>query len=73
MAAVLNAKERKDGFFIGNNYLVSWCVGHLFELAAPDTYDEQYAKWRYADLPIIPKVWKDIPLKEKAEQLKILT
>jgi len=73
IAAVLNAKERKDGFFIGNNYIVSWCAGHLLELAAPDAYGEQYTKWRYADLPIMPDVWKHIPSKDKAVQLKILT
>jgi DNA topoisomerase-3 len=44
ISAVLNAKERKDGFFIGNGYIVSWCAGHLLELAAPDAYGEQYTK-----------------------------
>ena len=73
ISAVLNANERKDGFFIGNNYIVSWCAGHLLELAAPNAYGEQYTKWRYADLPIIPDTWKHIPLKEKAAQLKTLT
>ncbi|MDL2287416.1 DNA topoisomerase 3 [Eubacteriales bacterium OttesenSCG-928-G02] len=78
IAAVLNAKERRDGFFIGNNrspadsYIVSWCAGHLLELAAPDSYDERYSKWRYADLPIVPAVWKHNPVKEKTAQLKIL-
>ena len=72
ISAVLNARERKDGFFIGNGYIVSWCAGHLLELAAPDAYGEQYAKWRYADLPIIPDEWKHIPCKEKTVQLKIL-
>jgi len=72
ISAVLNAKERKDGFFIGNGYIISWCAGHLLELAAPNAYDEKYAKWRYADLPIIPDEWKHIPSKEKAAQLKIL-
>jgi DNA topoisomerase-3 len=72
VAAVLNANERKGGFFIGGGYIVSWCAGHLLELAAPAAYGEQYAKWRYADLPIIPEMWKHIPSKDKAAQLKIL-
>jgi DNA topoisomerase-3 len=71
-AAVLGANERKDGFFIGNGYIAAYCFGHLLELAAPDVYDEKYAKWRYADLPIVPKAWKHIPAKDKAAQLKIL-
>lgn len=71
-ASVLNANKREDGFFIGNGYIVSWCFGHLLELAPPDAYDERYTKWRYTDLPIIPKAWKHIPAKGKAAQLKTL-
>ena len=47
LAAVLGATERKDGYLEGSGYLVSWCVGHLLELAQPEAYKEQYAKWRY--------------------------
>ena len=72
IAAVLKADERKGGFFIGNGYIVTWCLGHLLELAAPDAYGKQYAKWRYEDLPIIPETWLQIPAKEKSEQLKIV-
>ena len=57
LAKVLGATNRKDGYLEGNDYLVSWCVGHLVELAQPQDYDEKYAKWRYADLPIFPKIW----------------
>lgn len=49
LAAVLGATERKDGYLEGSGYLVSWCVGHLLELAQPEAYKEQYAKWRYED------------------------
>lgn len=52
IAKVLGANKREDGFLIGNGYIVSWCVGHLVELAQPVRYDERYAKWKYADLPI---------------------
>lgn len=55
LAAVLGATERKDGYLEGSGYLVSWCVGHLLELAQPEAYKEQYAKWRYEDLPILPE------------------
>jgi DNA topoisomerase-3 len=71
-AAVLGATKRENGFFIGNNHIVAYCFGHLLELAAPDAYGEQYAKWRYSDLPIIPDKWKYVASKDKATQLKIL-
>ena len=58
IAKVIGATERKDGYIEGNGYLVSWCVGHLIELAQPQTYDEKYEKWRYEDLPILPTDWK---------------
>lgn len=50
LAAVLGADEKKDGYLEGGGYLVSWCVGHLLELAQPEAYGEQYARWRYGDL-----------------------
>ena len=58
IAKVIGATERKDGYFQGSGYLVSWCVGHLVELAMPQAYDEKYGKWRKEDLPILPKKWK---------------
>jgi DNA topoisomerase-3 len=72
ISAVLGASKHENGFFIGNGYIVSWCFGHLLELAAPDAYGEQYKKWRYEDLPIVPQKWLHTPAKDKAAQLKIL-
>ena len=57
-AKVLGATSRKDGYLEGNGYLVSWCVGHLVELAPPNVYDEKYTKWSIADLPILPQKWQ---------------
>ena len=57
IAKVIGAEKREDGYLEGNGYLVSWCVGHLVELASPESYDERYEKWRYEDLPILPKDW----------------
>ena len=51
---------------------MSWCVGHLVELAQPEAYGEQYAKWRYADLPILPAHWKYDVAKDKKKQLGVL-
>ena len=58
IAKVLGANKRSDGYLEGNGYLVSWCVGHLVELAQPEAYDEKYGKWVYNDLPIFPADWK---------------
>ena len=56
---VLGASSRKDGYLEGNNYIVSWCVGHLVGLADASSYDERFVKWRYSDLPIVPDEWRD--------------
>ena len=53
IAKVLGATSRKDGYMEGGNYIVSWCFGHLVELADASSYDERYAKWRYDDLPFL--------------------
>ncbi|MDR0859084.1 MAG: DNA topoisomerase 3 [Oscillospiraceae bacterium] len=71
-AAALGANSRKDGYLEGNGFIVSWCFGHLLELAPPDAYDKKYAKWRYEDLPIVPEKWKHITTKDKAARLKTL-
>lgn len=58
LSKVLGANKREDGYLEGNGYIVSWCVGHLVELAQPEVYDAKYGKWNYADLPIFPDEWK---------------
>ena len=68
IAAVLGATKRNDGYLSGNGYLVSWCYGHLAELAGADVYDEKYAKWRYDDLPILPANWR-FTLKADKQQM----
>ena len=72
IAKVLGATSRKDGYLEGNNYIVSWCVGHLVGLADASSYDERYAKWRYDDLPVVPEEWLFEVPKDKAQQFKIL-
>ena len=51
---------------------MSWCVGHLVELAPADAYDERYAKWVYDDLPILPEQWKFVVSNGKKKQMDIL-
>ncbi len=72
IAAVLGAKDRKDGYIEGSEYIVSWGFGHLAELASADSYDEKYAKWRYDDLPVIPADWKYKIPRDKYSQFETL-
>ena len=58
IAEVIGAVDSKDGYMEGNGYLVSWCVGHLVELAQPESYGEQWKKWTYESLPIKPENWQ---------------
>lgn len=58
IAKVLGANSRRDGYIEGNNYIVSWCVGHLIRMSNPESYDEKYRKWDMADLPIFPDNYK---------------
>ena len=58
ISKVLGASRRSNGYLEGNGYVVSWCIGHLVELAQPECYEKRYAKWRREDLPIIPRFWK---------------
>ncbi len=58
IARAIGVTGRKDGYLEGAGYLVSWCVGHLVELAAADRYDPRYSKWTREDLPILPEPWQ---------------
>jgi len=72
IASVLGAREKKDGFIEGNGYLVSWCVGHLIGLAEAAAYGEQYKKWSYDSLPILPQEWKYTVAADKKAQFDTL-
>ena len=72
IAKVIGANKKKDGYYEGNGYSVSWCVGHLIQMANPDVYDEKYAKWNMADLPIIPSDYKYEVAKATKKQFNIL-
>ena len=72
IATVLGAKDRKDGYIEGRDYIVSWGFGHLAELVNADTYDEKYVKWSYDDLPIIPSSWKYKIPRDKYSQFETL-
>ena len=72
IAKVIGANKKKDGYYEGNGYRVSWCVGHLIQMANPNAYDEKYAKWNMADLPIIPRDYKYEVAKATKKQFNIL-
>lgn len=72
IAKAIGAKNKKDGYYEGNDYRVSWCVGHLVQMANPDSYDEKYKKWRIEDLPIIPKEYKYEIVNTTKKQFNIL-
>lgn len=72
IAAVLGASEKKKGYLEGNGYWVSWCVGHLVELATPSEYDEKYTKWQAEDLPILPKDWQYAVIENTKAQFNVL-
>ena len=72
IASALGVTSRADGYFEGGGWLISWCIGHLVGLADAAAYDERYKKWRYEDLPILPKPFRYVVSEEKAAQFHIL-
>ena len=72
IAAALGANVRGDGCIHGNGLIVSWCYGHLIELATPAAYDEKLSKWRREDLPILPETWKTSVMRDKRAQFEVL-
>ena len=72
IAAALGVKNKKDGYMEDSGYLISWCVGHLVQLAEAAAYGEQYKKWSYDSLPILPETWQYDVSKGKEKQFNIL-
>ncbi len=72
IAKVLKCNEKKEGYLVGDTYIVSWAIGHLIELCDPEEYDEKYKKWRLNTLPIIPEQIKLKPINNTISQFKIL-
>ena len=72
IAAVIGASKKQTGYWQGGGYLVSWCIGHLVELAPPNVYDEKFVKWSVADLPILPEKWQYLVSASTKKQFGIL-
>lgn len=73
LSKVIGATKHNDGYFSGDGYAVSWCFGHLAELAQAESYNESYGKWRYEDLPIVPDVWQYAVGEDKRRQFEIIS
>lgn len=72
IAKVIGAYRQEDGYLEGGDCVVSWCLGHLAEYAAPEHYDERYENWRFEDLPILPAEWKLLVHNTKKPQFNVL-
>jgi DNA topoisomerase III len=68
IATVLGATTRTDACFEGNEIAVTWCVGHLLELAPPDHYCDSIKPWRMEVLPVVPKQWVLMPQEKTKKQ-----
>ena len=73
IAKVIGATKHNDGYLSGDGYAVSWCFGHLAELAQAESYNESYGKWKYSDLPIIPDTWQYAVSEDKRKQFEIIS
>ncbi len=72
IADVLGAGRKGAGCFFGDGVTVTWCIGHMLEMAPPDAYGEQYKRWEMESLPILPDVWLMAPKRDRAKQLKAI-
>ena len=70
ISKVLGATDKKDGYYEGNNYIVSWCIGHLVKTAEPESYDEKYKNWNV--LPVIPSIWKYSVVENTKKQFNVI-
>ena len=72
IAAALGVKGKQDGYIEGGGYLISWCVGHLVQLAEAAAYGEQYRNWQLDSLPILPEEWQYAVDPDKGKQFATL-
>ena len=72
ISKVLGVTTRRDGYLEGGGWLVSWCVGHLVELAPPGVYDPRFERWDRADLPILPERWQYLVSSSTKKQFDVL-
>ena len=72
IARVLGCKRQADGALEGGQYIVTWGLGHLVELADPEGYDPKYKEWKMEDLPMMPEPFKLEVIGQTAKQFKVV-
>lgn len=68
LASSLGARERHEGYLEGDDYIVTWALGHLVELCEPAHYSERYKRWSIKDLPMIPETLDQMVIEDTHEQ-----
>ena len=67
-AALPGTFAKSEGSLESDDYVITWAVGHLVQLADPEEYDEKFKKWRMADLPIVPEEFHLVPRDAKSKK-----
>lgn len=68
IARVLNCRKKLSGAFEGNEYIVTWALGHLVTLADPEAYNPKYKSWNMEDLPMLPEKWELVVIGQTSKQ-----
>ncbi|WP_217589371.1 DNA topoisomerase III [Lentibacillus saliphilus] len=68
LARVLKCTKKGNGYMEGQQYIVTWALGHLVTLADPDMYDDKYKTWKLNDLPMLPNHLKLVVIKQTGKQ-----
>lgn len=64
--------NRKNGYLESEEWIITWCVGHLVTMSYPEKYDEKLKQWRLATLPFVPKEWKYEVIPQVANQFNVI-
>jgi len=72
LAKVLGCNKREDGYLYNDEYIVTWALGHLVELAQPADYSQNYKRWSFSSLPILPDELKQVPIERTLDQYKVV-
>ncbi|WP_055108010.1 type IA DNA topoisomerase [Paenibacillus ihumii] len=73
IAAVIEPRAKNNRSYLeGEQYIITWAIGHLLGLAEPDAYDDKYKRWNFGDLPILPEQFKIVPNPKTKDQLKTI-
>lgn len=72
LARVLGCTKKGNGYMEGQQYIVTWALGHLVTLATPDIYDQKLKTWRLEDLPMLPNKLKTVVIKKTVKQFNVV-